>query len=559
MATTLALAPAPALPALAPAAGDQIAWLGIRRKWWVLALAVPSVALAEATFTTLMFSSLQILQGIDADTFRYQLATGPYIVCLVVGALLSVRFAQTYGSQRSYLVSALVTGVGCVIAAAAESLPMMVVGRLLLSAKVVLLAVTLSQMWLAFPRRKGLSTAAYCAAMYGGLFVGAALGGFLEFRTSWRVPYAAAGCGFLLLAVAGHRLLVHDLPANPPRLNLNALEVSLLATALAAATFLIFRGPYYGWLDSNLVVSVMAVGALATAGFVWASVSQRDPLVNLHLREFPTLVFTLAVISIFSGAVVGMLNTLPPYLDLRAYPSAVAGRILLVPGMVMALTCLATGFLYGRGVAIAGLWLGLALSLIGGLWFLQADLYTSKQTVVAMLSLWSLGVGLVLPLALRLTFAGQTPDAVQRLAGVKVALRFAATVLGAFAASVFIQRGTDSAQDHLRWGVTANNPAYRQTIERIQQHVAARGSAPALAAEQAASVVGGWLARDAQMLGMQAGRRYLILLTGLALLIALFIRFRSEVSILADDLRDLEWGYVRKAQPRRSLPLGAPT
>lgn len=174
-----------------------------------------------------------------------------------------------------------------------------------------------------------------------------------------------------------------------------------------------------------------------------------------------------------------------------------------------------------------------------------------------MLNLWSLGVGLVLPLTLRLTFAGQTADAVQRLAGVKVALRFAATVLGALAASLFIQRGTDTAQDHLRWGVTANNPAYRQTLAHIEQQLMARGSPPALAAEQAGSMVSGWLARDAQMLGMQAGRRYLILLTALALLIALFIRFRSEVSILAGDLRDFnfKWGYLRAARPRASLNL----
>lgn len=83
----------------------------------------------------------------------------------------------------------------------------------------------------------------------------------------------------------------------------------------------------------------------------------------------------------------------------------------------------------------------------------------------------------------------------------------------------------------------------------------ARGSPPALAAEQAGSMVSGWLARDAQMLGMQAGRRYLILLTALALLIALFIRFRSEVSILAGDLRDFKWGYLRAARPRASLNL----
>ena len=36
-------------------------------------------------------------------------------------------------------------------------------------------------------------------------------------------------------------------------------------------------------------------------------------------------------------------------------------------------------------------------------------------------------------------------------------------------------------------------------------------------------------------MGMQAGRRYVALLAGLALLAALCIRFRAEVSILAED------------------------
>ncbi|MCU0974596.1 MAG: hypothetical protein MUF80_11690 [Burkholderiales bacterium] len=71
--------PAPtASPPPAVAAGDEIAWLGVRRKWWVLAVAAPSVALAEFAFTGLLFSNTQVLQGIDTDTYGYQWATGPY-------------------------------------------------------------------------------------------------------------------------------------------------------------------------------------------------------------------------------------------------------------------------------------------------------------------------------------------------------------------------------------------------------------------------------------------------------------------------------------------------
>ena len=554
---TAAGAASPA-PAPAPAPGDEIAWLGIRRRGWVFAVALSSIVLAELTFTALLFSSVFVLQGIDTDVYGYQIATAPYIVCLVILALLSVRFAQRWGSRRTYMVGAVITGIGCLVAASASSLALMVVGRLLLSAKALVLAVTLSQLWLVAPRRKGFAMALYCAGMYGGLFGGMALGGFLQFQAPWRSVYAVSGVLFLMLAVAGRRALIADRPAQPPPFVLNVAEVAWLSTAIASAVFLIFRGPYFGWLDSNLVAGAAVLCALSTVAFILTSLREPDPLVNLRLAHFPTLALTLTTIGIFSAAVIGMLNTLPAYLALRGYPSEVEGAILLGPGLLIAAGCVATGFVFGRATCILLMWAGLATNLGANLWFIGADLYTSKATLIAMLGLWALGAGLALPIALRLTFAGQTAAAVQRLAGAKVALRFAATLIGAFAASLVIQRATDGAFDHLRQGITADNIAYRQTVARIAEHVATRGSGPALAQEQAGAVVGEWVSRNAQLMGMQAGRRYVALLAGLALLAALCIRFRAEVSILAEDEHSFDL-FARRELRRvegETLPTG---
>jgi DHA2 family methylenomycin A resistance protein-like MFS transporter len=545
-----------ASPAPAVAAGDEIAWLGLPRKWWVLAVATPSVALAEVAFTALLFSNIQVLQGLATDTYGYQWATGPYVVLLVLWALVSVRLAATFGSQRVFLAGAVMAGLGCVVASFAGSLAVMVIGRLLMSAKGLVLSVALSQMWLAFPRRKGLAMGVFNAATYGGLFIGAAVGGFLEFQTSWRAVYAVTGLAFLALAVAGNRALIRDRPAQPIPLELNRLETVLLAIALAVAVFLVFRGPYYGWFDSNLVAFSIAVGVAACAGFVWVALTSNDPLVNLRLGNFPTLALTLPVIAIFGGVGIGMLNTLPSYLNLRGYPSVVEGWIVFFPGVAIVLSCLASGFVYGRKWTVLTLWAGLSLNMIGGLWFFEADLYTAKETIVAMLIVWAMGAGLVFPMALRLTFSGQDPPAVRQLAGVKVALRFAATVVGSFAATLMIQRGTDTGQDLLRQQVTRNNPAYTQIVTRVEQHVASRGSPPAIAAEQASSIVGDWVAYHAQMTGQRAGRRYLLSLTAVALLLALFIRLRPETSILADDAHDLGWSWGRRADSRSVAPTG---
>lgn len=530
-------------PASAPASavasavehGNAVWALGLQRKWWVLAVAMPSVILAEAALTVLILQSTQVQQGIDTDRFGYQWATLPYMVCMVVCALVSSRFVRTFGSQRTFLAAACITGAACLIASAALSLPVMVFARTLMAAKAALLAVALSQLWLAFPLRKGIAMGAYTAATFGGLFAGAALGGFLEFHSSWRSSYAAAGLGFLFLAGAGHWVLIRDRPGEPPPLTLNAVEALLLACFLGSALFLLLRGQHAGWLDSNLVAFLFLFGAVAFLLFVWTAATSREPLVSLSLKAFPTLALTLAVISLSSATIIGQMLTLPAYLGLRGYPSAVEGRIILAPALALGGACTAAAFVYGRVRTVAVLWAGLLISLLGSWWFLYADLYTSRETIVAMLCVWAVGVGLALPTAVRLTFAGQDQAAVQRLAGVKIGLRFGATVLGAFAAALIIQRAADTTGDLLRQRVTQDNVAYRPTLARIEQHAISRGSDPAIVAEQAGSVVGQWIARNAQMGGHRAARRYFVVLAMIALLVALCIRLRPEASLFAGD------------------------
>jgi hypothetical protein len=77
-----------------------------------------------------------------------------------------------------------------------------------------------------------------------------------------------------------------------------------------------------------------------------------------------------------------------------------------------------------------------------------------------------------------------------------------------------------------------------------------------IAAEQAASVVGGWVSYNAQMTGQRAGRRFVLALTVLALVLALFIRLRPESTILLDDVHDIGWGW--RAGSERSVPAGKP-
>jgi hypothetical protein len=93
-------------------------------------------------------------------------------------------------------------------------------------------------------------------------------------------------------------------------------------------------------------------------------------------------------------------------------------------------------------------------------------------------------------------------------------------------------------------------------MARVQQHIAARGSPPPIAAAQAGSIVGEWVTHNARMTGQRAGRRYLLALTGVAFVLALFIRLRPETSVLGDDVHDIGWGWGEGVRAKAGAPQG---
>jgi len=496
---------------------------------------VVGCALTEIAFSGVIFATPALIQEIETDAYRYGWALGPYLVLLIVIAVYATRLQQQFGSRLVFVAGLLFLGSGALLAARAESLGDLVVARLLMSGKGMALAVALTQLWLAFPLRKGLALSFYGCSLYGGMAIGAGLGAFVAYDPSWRVAYMVCGTGGVIAAWVGWKVLIPDRPAARPELGWDVPGLLLLTICIAAGTFLSLWGQYYGWFSSPGVLVAVILTLVTAVLFIWREAVTPDPMVSLRFIPFRTLLLTLGVLGAYGAVLVGVIETIPTYFQLRGYQGPDVGALLLPCGIVFCVFVLAGGAFSSRRWTVHVLRTGLLLFTIGVLLLLRLDLYTSRWWTGSVLILWAAGAGLTLPTALVLTFAQQTPEWVQRLASIKVALRFLALIFGSNAVAMIAQRGADANFDRLRQEIAYGRPVVFQVHRQLAQHAVSVGQQVHAAETQASVVVAGWVRKNAAWLGYRDGILYLALLSGCGLFMSLLIRVRREPTIFDSD------------------------
>lgn len=521
--------------------GDRPLVLGTARKWWLAAVSALACFCAELSFSGAIFGTPTIIQEIETDRYRYNWALGPFLVALVTAIVAAPRIQRSLGSRIPFVIGSSLLCAGSLLASVSTRLDVLIVARLLMAGKGVMLAVSLAQLWIVFPRRRGLTMALYSAATFGSIPITLSLGAFLAFNPSWRAVYALAGAGSGAAALLGWFVLLPDRPSDPPRGGWDVPGIALFATWLSCATFLILMGQYFGWWSDPLVSTVFVAMIVALALFVWRELTTERPAVDFRLRPARTLGLVLTALGLFSIVIIGILETLPGYFILRGDQGPQVGWVLLPCGIVFVAFVLVAGTIVGRAANLRTMRLGLAVLAAGTVLLTRIDLYTSRGWICAVLCVWAAGGGLALPTGLWLTFEGQTIDAVQRLATIKTALRFLALIFGSLAVGLISQRAGDAAFDDLRQSITWTRSAPFQVQADLERHVRSRGSQHEAASAQASAILADWVAVNAQIDGYRSSLRYLALVAACGFAASLGVASRHEAdspastNVLAGD------------------------
>jgi EmrB/QacA subfamily drug resistance transporter len=339
------------------------------RRWWALAV------LAAAQFMVIMDTSIigvalpEMQKDLGFSQGELQWVFNAYVIAFGGLLLLGGRLSDLIGARKIFNTGWVVLIAGSVVAAAAQTAWVEVVGRAVQGVGGALIApsaMTLLMMLFAHdPKELGKAMALYGAAAPAGGTAGVFLGGVFTEWLSWPwifIIYVPIGVATLaatkLLPAVGSR-----------RGSVDVLGAAAVTAGLALAVFAIVRAPEVGWTSTGTVLQLAGAVALLVLFFVIQK-TVREPLMPLGIWRVPRLGSANLAMTLLGAAWIPMWYFLNLYLQqVLGYGAFASGAALLpMTGLLMIFMTAITAKLMARFGAKPMIGGGLLVLAAGLLW-----------------------------------------------------------------------------------------------------------------------------------------------------------------------------------------------
>ncbi|MET9393361.1 MFS transporter [Streptomyces sp. NPDC006624] len=339
------------------------------RRWWAL------VVLATAQFMVIMDTSIigvalpEMQRDLGFSPGDLQWVFNAYVIAFGGLLLLGGRLSDLLGARRVFTAGWAVLIAGSVVAAAAQTAWVEVLGRAVQGVGGALIApsaMTLLMVLFAHDRRElGKAMALYGAAAPAGGTAGVFLGGVFTEWLSWPWVFVIyIPIGLATLAATGL------LPAVAPRRGaVDVLGAATVTAGLALAVFAVVRAPEAGWGSAQTLLELGGAVALLALFFV-VQKTVRRPLMPLGIWRVPRLGSANLAMTLLGAAWIPMWYFLNLYLQqVLGYGAFASGAALLpMTGLLMVFMTAITARLLGRFGAKPLIGGGLLVLAAGLLW-----------------------------------------------------------------------------------------------------------------------------------------------------------------------------------------------
>jgi len=253
-------------------------------------LALLTVAVAFSTFmevldlTIVNVSVPHIAGSLGVSPNEGTWAISSYSLASAVMQPLTGWIARRFGEVRSFCVAVLLFVIMSMLCGLATSMPMLVVARLLQGAGSGPM-VALSQALLLnnYPNeKKGMALALWAMTVVVAPIFGPILGGWITDNYSWPwIFYINVPVGLLAAFVTA--TLLRGRESKILKLPIDIVGLVLLIVGVGSLQFMLDNGNDKDWFSSPMIITLGIVALVGLAFFVAWELTDRHPVVDLHL------------------------------------------------------------------------------------------------------------------------------------------------------------------------------------------------------------------------------------------------------------------------------------
>ncbi len=376
-----------------------------------ITLCVMLATIMQALDTTIANVALPYMQGaLSATQDQINWVLTSYITAAAIMTPVTGFLAARYGRKKLFLAAVVGFTVASVLCGMAQSLPQMVLFRLLQGVFGAPL-VPLSQSVLldSHPKEKhGSAMALWGVGVMVGPILGPTLGGWLTEYYNWRwVFYINLPVG--VLTFLGLSAFLAETPVAKG-LRLDVFGFAMLSIAIGALQMFLDRGEQLDWFSSREILVEASLCGLAFYLFLAHMFTSEEPFIAPGLfadRNFAVGVMFIFVVGVILLATLALLT---PYLqNLKGFPVLDAGILLAPRGIGTMVAMMIVGRLINRFDPRLMVVAGLALTAFV-LWRMTGfTTDVSRATFVVTGALQGLGLGLMFVPLSTVTFATLSP------------------------------------------------------------------------------------------------------------------------------------------------------
>nr|WP_239255055.1 MDR family MFS transporter [Listeria ilorinensis] len=346
---------------------------------------------------TLLATALpMIMDDLDITAATGQWLTTAFLLTNGIMIPITAMLIEKISSKVLFITAMVVFTIGTIIAAVAQSFPILLTGRIVQAAGAGIMMPLLQTIFLLiFPREKrGAAMGIMGLVMAFAPAIGPTLSGWIVDSYDWRVLFIVLipiAVFDIILAFFGMKKVV-ALKEN----KIDILSIILSSVGFGSMLYGFSSAGNDGWGDP-IVVTTLIIGAIVTVLFIWRQLSIEHPMLEFRVFRYP--IFSLSVIlsSIVTMAMIGAEIVLPLYIQSIRGETALQSGLLLLPGaIVMGIMSPITGIIFDK---IGARWLsisGLTILTLGTIPFMFLTADTPLWYIVVFYAIRFLGISMAM-------------------------------------------------------------------------------------------------------------------------------------------------------------------